>query len=420
MRRFVLLAALAATTSAGALAQVPMPNLREMSGTPLPTSDLPDGAISVRVVRGALSNNIPNQAVEMHADRLLRTANTDDNGRALFTGLPPGTTVHAVTTVGGERLESKPFEVPARGGIRLMLVAGADAPPSAGQPALPAQPGTVVLGSESRFVIEIEDEALQVYCLLDIVNTSRAPVTAGPLLFEMPTGAQGTTVLEGSSPQASANGPRVTVTGPFQPGRTSVQLPTSSGSEAFELKMPAALQQVSVIVEKLGDLHFGSPQIASHRDVAMEGRSYIIGTGGAVPQGGTVRFELDGLPHHSRVPRYVALALATMILLAGAWAATARPETEGAEARRRKLAARRERLLKDLARVERQRATGEMADARYAARRQELVAQLEHIYAELEEQGPEGTPGVSRTPPSAAQAFRPALARAEGSPKGQP
>ena len=44
-------------------AQVGMPDPRQMAGIPRPVDDLPDGAISVRLIRGQMSNNIPNHPV---------------------------------------------------------------------------------------------------------------------------------------------------------------------------------------------------------------------------------------------------------------------------------------------------------------------------------------------------------------------
>ena len=41
-----------------AAAQFQMPDPKQMSGIPRPVTDLPDHAISVRLIRGALSNNI--------------------------------------------------------------------------------------------------------------------------------------------------------------------------------------------------------------------------------------------------------------------------------------------------------------------------------------------------------------------------
>ena len=38
-----------------------------MSGIPRPVTDLPAGHVSVRLIRGQLSNNIQGHPVEMHA-----------------------------------------------------------------------------------------------------------------------------------------------------------------------------------------------------------------------------------------------------------------------------------------------------------------------------------------------------------------
>jgi len=74
-------------------------------------------------------------------------------------------------------------------------------------------------------VIEPGDEVVAVYYLLDIVNNTSTPVTpATPFRFDMPAGAQGTNVMEGSTPLAKANGMHVTVDGPFPPGKTFVQV----------------------------------------------------------------------------------------------------------------------------------------------------------------------------------------------------
>ena len=100
-----------------------MPDPKQMAGIPRPVTDLPDGAVSVRLIRGQLSNNIPNFPVELHVGSQVRTAKTDEAGRAEFTGLPAGETLKAVAVVDGERLESEAFPAPARGGIRLLLVA---------------------------------------------------------------------------------------------------------------------------------------------------------------------------------------------------------------------------------------------------------------------------------------------------------
>lgn len=386
-----LSAGLLATSAAWA--QIQMPDVRQMSGTPLPTSDLPDGTISVRLVRGALSNNIPNHPVELHGGDKVLTARTDENGRALFTGVPAGTLVHAVATVDGERLESQPFPVPSRGGIRLMLVASPAGPPEAAGPAPTAepQPGMVILGGDSRFVVEMGDEVVEVYYLLDIVNAARVPVvTRSPLAFDMPPGAQSTSVLQGSAPQATANGPRVTVTGPFQPGRTTVHmayvLPYSGSRLQVAQRLPAALESVAIIVEKAGAMQIASPQVTEHREMPASGRLYLVGGGPGLPADGVLTFELSGLPHQSTWPRTLAIGLAGLIVAVGLWALLGSAETSEGARRRRDLQARREKLFADLVRLEGQQHAGTADRARYARRRQELVAQLEQVYARLDEE----------------------------------
>ena len=140
---FVLsVAALVLALAAPSYAQ--MPDVRQMSGVPLPVNDVAPGTVTVRVIRGSLANVVPGQDVELQVGGASRTVKTNDAGRAEFNGLAPGTRVKAMTVVDGERLESQQFDVPSTGGIRLMLVAaapaGASAPPQRPAENVPAGP----------------------------------------------------------------------------------------------------------------------------------------------------------------------------------------------------------------------------------------------------------------------------------------
>ena len=73
------------------LAAAQMPDARQMSGIPMPTSDVPAGSVSVRLVRGELTNNIVGHPVELHGGARAETVKTDQDGRAMFAGLQPGT-----------------------------------------------------------------------------------------------------------------------------------------------------------------------------------------------------------------------------------------------------------------------------------------------------------------------------------------
>jgi hypothetical protein len=372
-------------------AQIQMPDAKEMSGIPRPVTDLPDGVLSVRLVRGDLSNNITNHPVELHVGDQVRRVNTDAGGRAEFRDIPAGTTVQAVAIVDGERLESQLFPVQAQGGIRLMLVA-TDKEKEKQQQAeagAPAITGQVVIGGQSRIVVEVAEEIVEIFYLLDINNTARAPVNPPtPFVLDMPPGAVATTVLEGSSPLATAAGSRVTVAGPFPPGKTLVQvgtqIPIRGGTLEIVQTFPALLDHVALIVEKVGDMKLASPQVARQQDMPANGQVYIAAAGGAIAAGQPLALTLSGLPHHSPLPRRLALAFAVAIGLFGVWAATRAEDPGAAAAERKRLVARREKLFQDLVRLENDRRRDRVDPARYSARREELVAALELIYGALD------------------------------------
>jgi hypothetical protein len=371
-----------------------MPDPKAMSGMPLPVPDVPVGTVTARVIRGALTNPMPGQTVELTGAGDPKTAQTDGAGRATFSGLAPGTRVKAAVVVGGERVESQEFDVPAAGGIRLMLVAtdAAIEKKAAEDRALaqtPAVPGVVVLGEQSRFVLEVADDTINVFNILQIVNTAKRPVqTDRPLVFELPAGAGGAGMLEGSAKNGVAAGHRVTVTGPFAPGNTTIQFAYSVplGSETITLAqtMPVQMTQVSVIAQKIGGMQLSSPQVQERREMSADGQTYIVGQGGAVRAGDTVTLTLSGLPHRPDWPKNVALLLAGIILAAGGWGATRRGTTNGESARRTRLQARRDKLFSELAALEAQRLKGTADAGAYAVRREQLVTALEDLYAGLD------------------------------------
>jgi hypothetical protein len=401
--RLVLIGGLAVAGQGAASAQMPgasggnMPDAKQMSGMPLPASELAPGTVVVRVVRGTMANPIAGQAVELLVAGSPRTLQTNDTGRAEFTGLAAGSRVTAVATVNGERIASQEIQVPATGGIRVALVA--TDPDLAKREAedkklaaLPAQPGMVVLGEQSRFVIEMGDEGLHVFNLFEVVNTARTPVQPpAPLVFDAPAAAQNVATLKDSSPQATVQGKRVTVTGPFAPGTTLVQfayaMPVGGDALTVEMKLPAALNGLSVMAQRVGDLHMTSPQMTQHGDMPDgSGQTYIVGNGPALRAGDTVTFNFTGLPHHAVWPRNLAIALAVLILAGGAWQSTRGVRTDpAAAARRKKLETKRDRLFGELTALEEQNRQRRIDAERYRDRRHELVTALERVYAELDE-----------------------------------
>jgi hypothetical protein len=207
------------------------------------------------------------------------------------------------------------------------------------------------------------------------------------MVFDLPEGAIGAGVLQGSAPNAVAAATRVTVNGPFAPGNTIVQfaysVPLGSDEIALAQRMPAALTRVTVIAQKIGGMQLLSPQISQRREMAAEGQTYIVGEGGPVKAGETLSLTLNGLPSRPTWPRNVAIVLAAAIIAAGAWRASRRGSAQ-VSARRQQLQARREKLFAQLAALEEQRRGGSVDAQTYAARREQLVTALEDLYAGLE------------------------------------
>jgi len=375
-------------------AQVNMPDPSQIAGRALPAPELSDGTVSVRLVRESIGNNITGHDVTVTARGSTRTAKTDETGRAQVAGLPAGSTATAEATVNGERLTSQPFEVPGTGGIRVILIAGLEQAKARRQKEeeeaarVPPVKGMVVFGGESRLVFEFQNDSLRAFYLLDIVNTARTRVdTGGPLILDLPRGAGGARVMEGSFPGATAQGDRVTIVGPFPSGTSSVQIGFtmlySGNAVTLAQKFPATMQQVTVAAEKVGSLHLASPHFTNHGDVkAGDGTPFILASGGSLAAGNELTIQLTDLPQRQTWPRNIALALAAAIAAAGAWLAIAgRKEDDD----RRRLTAHRDSLYGQLVKLEEQHAGGRLDDAKYEARRQQLLAELERVYGELDD-----------------------------------
>jgi hypothetical protein len=339
------------------------PDLRQMNGLVLPSADLPDGAISVRVVRQSLGNNVTGVTVTLTGAGVSETAPTDETGRAIFAGVSAGTTVVASVTVDGETVRSQPFQAPARAGVRLILAAGlggapaGGSPPAAGASAEAARPGTIVLGNQGRTIVDFNNERLEVVHIFDFANAASHPVAVDrPITIAMPAEAEQVTLLDGSTPQARVFERQLVVAGPFAPGRTVAQvaygLPITGGRREIALTLPVASMATNVIVRRLGDTHLVEPTLPQSREAEAEGRRYFTGTGPGLPAGGTLKLVLDGIPHHPKWPRIAALTIAGLVVAGGLFLifrvpVDASARLEALEVQRTALLARLQRLEQD-------------------------------------------------------------------------
>lgn len=406
VRRLVSIVAVLALAGS-AMLSAQMPDLRQMSGQPLPSADLPAGSVSVRVVRQTIANNVSGVTVELASasgsGAAPRSLTTDASGRAVFADAPGGVMLKATATVDGERLESQAFAMPASGGVRLLLAAGLGggaASPGAAPavPAAPAAPGSIVLGGQSRIILELAEGSLEVFCLLDVLNPGGGAVTLqAPIVFEAPSGATNATLLEGSTPLAKVEGSRATIAGPLPAGTTSLQfayrVPTPAPSVQFRQVLPVAASQITVIVRKLNDLSVTLSNEQGRREAPIEGRTYLVLNGGAVSAGGGIDLAVEGLPAHPRWPRYVALGLALLVVIVGVWAVASGASPDDQDEAR--LRADRAARFGELVTLERRLAGKGAPDAALVERRTRLVGEIAEIDLALEAAPPPADPATA-------------------------
>ena len=60
-----------------------------------------------------------------------------------------------------------------------------------------------------------------------------------------------------------------------------------------------------------------STQLADKQETTNQGTPIVVARGTALGPGGTLSFDVTGLPHHPRWPRYLALTLAIGFLFVG-------------------------------------------------------------------------------------------------------
>jgi hypothetical protein len=403
MRAFLALVAVALLASPTVQSQQ-MPDISMMAGTPLGAPELPDATVSVRVLREQLGNNVADHPVTLKGAQITQTATTDAQGRATFSGIEVGTVVFAITELDGETLQSEEFDIPARGGVRLALVSGLSASRERERAAAESgareepRPGIVVFGGETRLIFEFQDDNLNAFYILDIVNSARTPIDPGePLVIELPRAAVGAAAMQGSSPLASVSGTRVTITGPFPPGTTAVQvaytLPYRSDTVTIEQPWPAPMEEMFVAVEQVGALRISSPQLPDQQEADASGTTFLMGRGPRLNAHQPFSLTISGLPYHDPTVRNVGVALALLVLVAGFWAALT-----GAPARKTetaKLVARREKLFAELVELERQRKAGRVDEQRYVAKRHNLATQLERVLGELDRSPSSGGEGLA-------------------------
>lgn len=310
--------------------QIAMPNPKEISGVPLTTGQVPAGTISARVIRGGFDKPVEGASVKLTFPKgggRTSSITTDALGRAPFPNVAMGALAKVETTVDGETITSQEMTLGAGGGVSVLLVlTDPDATKREAEDkqlaAGPAVKGTVVLGPNTRIVVEPGDEAVTVFYVLDIVNSARQPVDlGGPLQLDLPDGARGAGTMDGSSPQGKLQGAHLIVIGPFKPGSTEVQLafelPAGSSTTTISQTFPVSVPDASVVLQRSQNEDLQSAQLVDRREGTNQGQRLVFARVPALGPGETLTFAVTGLLHHPRWPRYIALTLAIGFLIVG-------------------------------------------------------------------------------------------------------
>jgi hypothetical protein len=254
---------------------------------------------------------------------------TDDHGVAHFAAQKAdNTTIYAaVIAHDGMRVGTPAFVLEAKRG-------------AAGEIKMPGRTDSLSvlrIASSSRMMVELREEALGLLQNLVIENTSDKIFDPGPrgLFVPLPEGFTGAEKLPGGSDIEIKEGVGVFLHAPILPGTSaaaSVQVRlgyvlATHETREFEIivPMPIGLQGGLVLVPADHPIGLSAPGLrtrASERD--DNGNELLIFELDAVPAGQALHLTVLGLPTHSRNGRWIAAALAGL-LVAGGIVASRRP-----------------------------------------------------------------------------------------------
>jgi len=308
-------------------------------------------------------------------------ARTDAAGDARFEGqdAKPSSGYLVEILRDGVTYAGKPFRLVENMGSKVIIEVRA----------VTAEVRAVEIGRGSHFIFEISDDALQVAEVWRLSNSGTQPVDAkGGIHLPLPREAVGAAVGQDSPTSFRVTGHEAVWSGPLPVGDTELQvmyvLPYSGGELTVRQSTPVAFSELNVITERIAGLSAEGP-FTSHEDRELQGRKLVLYRGPGSPAGGTIEFQLTGLPHSNPTWRIgsAMLALALFVGFLG-WGLS------GRSASRRQvteLEAEREKLMAQLAELEAKltNKTDPKTVAKRAQRRHELVERLAEVYQELYE-----------------------------------
>jgi hypothetical protein len=341
--------------------------------------DVPAGTIVVKAVDGEGKPLAGLDVVLGHARqgesgvRELK-AKTNDQGEAKFEGqdAKPTSGYMAEVLKDGAKFDSKPFKMVENMGARVTLSV---------RP-VSKDVAQLTFGPESRFVFEVQDDAVQVIEILYLTNPTTMPIDpgGGGLHIPLPDKAASAIVGPQAPPNLSVNGHEAIWKGPVPPGESMVTvmylLGTGGAKLEFQQSAPIGFAATNVITEKVEGFSVEGRDLQSEeRD--MNGHPVVLYRGPAAPAGSQIELTLNGLPHPATIWSLIAAGASALILIAfGVYAARGAAVGAGS---REKLEQRRDHLLDELAAVD------ASDDPKKKKKRDELAEKLARLYKELDE-----------------------------------
>ncbi|MGE5786942.1 MAG: hypothetical protein ACM3ZE_20280 [Myxococcales bacterium] len=367
-------------TSEAGMRPPSMPHARGPSDSVENSESVPAGTIDVTVL-DMHSNAAVGTQLELLRDRQSitqgnssskREATTDATGKALFANVQAGSDsqYRVVVLQDGARYGTHPFPINSRMGTKVVIHA---------YPVVRDIKQSLVLG-RGFFFVEPRDQVVSIEYMQEFHNLGQTVLVANDLSLRLPENWKAfATSATDSDLTVVSTAEGVSLSGAIAPGKHSVmftfQLPTANQDRlALELALfpHTAEAQLATFVRPGLELHVDGFPAASVNETA--GRQPLLVTGRSFARDrsapGSVRAEISGLPTLGP-GRWVAVALSSALAALALLFAFKRREAAPSQGA---AAAARDRIVDELAALERMRRRGDIGETAFADTRETLLS----------------------------------------------
>lgn len=344
-------------------------HVADATGKPMPDTDVTLGILYNSVAKGESRKRV--------------AKSTDATGRAVFPSLETGTGVayRAMVTKDGATFAVPPFQLPAKRGMRALLHVYP----------VTSDVKEAVVATQAILYAEVKDDRVQIQEAFRIYNLGRTAWVPKDYVVPLPPGFTAFATQQGMTDVGidAVPGQGVKLRGTIGPGQHVLefrwQLPYSGQADvSFDVGMPANVAAARVIAPASKGMTlevpgFPLPQSTSDGmgQRALVTEKQMLREGPALS---SVTVSIKGLPTVGP-GRVVATLLAVGGIILGIVSATNRPKRTIKRAQR-------EKLLADLADLERARERGDVGPKTYVRARREILDDIARTLADDETSRP--------------------------------